>query len=153
MFHLSRCLHLLKMKIRFRKYEEDDLSQLQHLMEELGYSVETTELRKNIEEINKRDGRVIIAEEKQKVVGSICVIIDARLAEGVYAEIVSLVVDSTARGKGIGRGLVEKAEQWASGKACKIRVRANEIRNDAHSFYEALGYNCIKKQKIFIKLV
>ena len=122
-------------------------------MLELGYSVEADDLKRNIEEILRRDGQVIIAEDKRGIVGAICVIIDARLAEGIYAEIVSLIVSEKARGKGIGKGLVKRAEDWARGKVHKVRVRANEVRNDAHLFYESQGYNQVKTQRIYIKMV
>jgi GNAT superfamily N-acetyltransferase len=78
---------------------------------------------------------------------------DARLAEGVYAEIVSLIVAQEARGKGIGKELLQEAESWAGKRVNKIRIRANEIRNSAHAFYKNQGYEEIKSQKIFIKKV
>lgn len=139
------------MNIRFREYKEDDISDLEHLMIELGYSVERNELESNVKEIINRGGQVIVAEDNRKVIGSVCIILDARLAEGVYAEIVSLVVDSKARGKGVGKALVKIAEDWASGRVRKIRVRVNEIRIDAHLFYESLGYKLIKCQKMYKK--
>ena len=118
---------------------------------ELGYSVDQSELIENIKEILKRDGAVIVAEENNEIIGSVCVLIDVRLAEGIYAEIVSLVVSKKSRGKGVGKALVKEAEKWASYRVKKIRVRANEIRFSAHAFYQNQGYNHIKSQKIFIK--
>jgi GNAT superfamily N-acetyltransferase len=122
-------------------------------MLELGYPVEADDLKRNIEEILKRGGQLIIAEEERAIVGTVCVIIDARLAEGIYAEIVSLVVAVNARGRGIGKGLVKKAEDWAKERVHKVRVRANEVRHEAHLFYESQGYNKVKTQRIFIKMV
>lgn len=123
-------------------------------MHELGYSVEAEDLKRNIEEILKRGGQIIIAEDDESgIVGTICVTIDARLAEGVYAEIVSLIVEDKVRGKGIGKELVKRAEDWAKEKVHKVRVRANEVRNDAHLFYESQGYNQVKTQRIYIKMV
>ncbi|MEE4240944.1 MAG: GNAT family N-acetyltransferase [Desulfopila sp.] len=122
-------------------------------MLELGYPVEADELKRNIQEIVKRGGTLIIAEEERVIVGSVCVMFDVRLAEGIYAEIVSLVVAASARGKGIGKGLVKKAEDWAKEKVHKVRVRANEVRHDAHLFYESQGYTRVKKQRIYIKMV
>lgn len=139
------------MKIRYRKYENNDLTALKGLMLELGYSVEQSELSDNINEILKRDGAVLIAEENSGIIGSVCVLIDVRLAEGIYAEIVSLVVSEKSRGNGVGKALVKEAEKWASYRVKKIRVRANVIRVSAHGFYQNQGYNHIKSQKIFIK--
>lgn len=136
-----------------RLYEQEDLEHLQGLMLELGYSIKLKDLKNNIKEIRNKGGDVLVTEDSSGIVGSICVLIDARLAEGIYAEIVSLVVSERARGKGIGKSLVQQAELWARKRVKKIRVRANEIRESAHEFYEKQGYNHIKTQKIFIKTV
>ncbi|MGD9217079.1 MAG: GNAT family N-acetyltransferase, partial [Desulfobacteraceae bacterium] len=126
---------------------------IQGLMLELGYCVELTQLSINIHEIYKKGGQLFVAEKDGKVAGSVCVLMDARLAEGVYAEIVSLIVAQEARGKGIGKELLQEAESWAGKRVNKIRIRANEIRNSAHAFYKNQGYEEIKSQKIFIKKV
>ncbi len=141
------------MKFTCRKYQDDDLETMQRLMIELGYSVELAELSNNIREIYKKGSEIFVAEKNGEVVGSVCVMIDARLAEGVYAEIVSLIVSEKAQGKGIGKKLVNEAEVWAGERVNKIRVRANEIRNSAHAFYKKQGFEEIKTQKIFVKKV
>jgi GNAT superfamily N-acetyltransferase len=141
------------MDICYREIRDDDLLSVQRLMLELGYRIEADDLKRNIEEILKRGGHLIIAEEESIIIGTVCVIIDARLAEGIYAEIVSLVVAQNARGKGIGKMLVKKAEDWAKEKVHKIRVRANEVRHGAHLFYESQGYNPVKAQRVFIKTI
>ncbi len=120
-------------------------------MAELGYPVELIDLENNINAIHKNGGEIFIAENQNKVIGSVCVLLDARLAEGMYAEIVSLIVSESHRGKGIGKTLVEKAENWARKRVNKIRVRANEIRESAHFFYISQGYKEIKTQKVFTK--
>ncbi len=141
------------MKYTYRTYRQTDLEPLRRLMFELGYDVEASALRNNISEIYNNGGEIFIADQSGAAVGSICVLIDARLAEGVYAEIVSLIVSEKARGKGIGKRLVIEAEDWARQRADRIRVRANEIRTTAHAFYEGQGYEVVKTQKIFIKKV
>ena len=150
---ISGCLVSQTMKYLYRTYRQDDLVTLQHLMLELGYSIEPSELRSNISEIYKKGGQIFISEKEGKAVASICVLMDARLAEGIYAEIVSLIVSEKERGKGIGKELVKKAEDWASRRVTKIRVRANEIRQSAHAFYKYQGYEEVKTQKVFTKSV
>jgi len=141
------------MKHLCREYQQDDLAKLQNLMLELGYSVNLLELSENISEIYKKGGEIFITEIDGEVVGSVCVLIDARLAEGVYAEIVSLIVSENIRGQGVGKELVIEAENWARKHVNKIRVRANEARSLAHAFYKSQGYEEIKTQKVFIKMV
>ena len=134
-----------------RTYHRNDLEALQRLMSELGYSVGLEALGRNIREIIGRDGEIIVAEKDGAVVGSVCVLMDVRLAEGAYAEIVSLIVSETARGKGIGKALVKEAEAWTINRVDKIRVRANIIRSAAHAFYQSQGYEEKKTQKVFVK--
>ena len=55
-------------------------------------------------------------------------------------------------GAGVGRLLVEAAEEWALERGFDIMgVRSNTLRLDAHAFYEHLGYRVVKTQKAFRK--
>lgn len=138
-------------KIDCRVYEDSDLSSVKSLLYELGYAVTEEELHKSIQAIQQRDGVIFVADLNKQVIGCICSIIDTRLAEGVYGEIVSLIVFEKFRGYGAGKRLVEASEKWLCKRVNKIRVRANEIRTDAHSFYSRLGFKETKNQKVFIK--
>ncbi len=134
-----------------RTYRQDDLEALQALLVELGYSVQLPDLRGNIRAILDKGGALFVAEKRGSVIGSICVLIDARLAEGVAAEIVSLVVSENERGAGVGKALIRQAEAWARGRVDTLRVRANAIRGPAHAFYKSRGFRVIKTQKVFLK--
>ena len=55
--------------------------------------------------------------------------------------ITSLVLDESARGAGLGRRLVQRAESWLADAGCGVlEVTSNVRRADAHAFYERLGY-------------
>ena len=57
------------------------------------------------------------------------------------AWLTALVVTKTARGKGVGRRLVERLEQWAVERgAAKISLTSALHRSEAHAFYEGIGY-------------
>lgn len=139
------------MKVLYRQYQESDAAGLQQLLVELGYPLEIFQLSQNVDAIREKGGAVIVAVMDAQLIGSVCAITDARLAEGIYGEIVSLVVSEKYRGAGIGRVLVQEAESWIAGRADKVRVRANVIRSKAHLFYQAQGYQEIKEQKVFVK--
>jgi ribosomal protein S18 acetylase RimI-like enzyme len=60
---------------------------------------------------------------------------------GPIGRLTALVVDESARGRGIGRALVNAAEEYFRARGCAlIEVTSNKKRTDAHAFYERLGY-------------
>ncbi len=74
------------------------------------------------------------------------------MESGAAVEIRGLVVDESRRGAGLGRGLMEHAEEWARGRGVRvIRLRSNVVRGGAHAFYARLGYSLVKTQHIFSK--
>lgn len=139
------------MTINYRRFKETDLHGLIKLMFELGYQTKEEDFQKTTREIIKRDGAIFIAEEEDRIIGSSCAIIDVRLAEGICGEIVSLVISEDFRGFGVGKHLTLISEEWIYKRVDKVRIRANVIREDAHSFYNYLGYKEKKEQKVFIK--
>ena len=141
------------MNFEIRKYNDSDLSDLVDLMVQLGYQHTERSLSENICAVRESGGEIFVADSMGKVYGCICAIFDIRLAAGVNGEIVSLVVDSSARGMGVGKGLVAKAESWLGQKTNSLRVRANSVRSEAHDFYKSLGYSLSKTQAVFTKNV
>jgi len=64
------------------------------------------------------------------------------------AEISGLIVDEDIRSCGIGKMLLDAAEEWAQRVGCRvISVRSNVKRDRAHQFYTNNGYEHIKTQK------
>lgn len=63
-----------------------------------------------------------------------------------------LVVDEQVRGRGVGRRLVEEAEQWARARgAPRMSLTSAVHRKEAHEFYVRLGYQQtgVRLTKIF----
>jgi len=70
------------------------------------------------------------------------------------AEIGGIIVDKNHRGQGVGKLLMLKAEQWAQLKGYnRIIVRSNILRNEAHKFYPNIGYEMIKSQAVYKKII
>jgi|SRR5579864_2256908 len=70
------------------------------------------------------------------------------------AEISGLVVDQNLRSRGIGKILLDAAERWAIEIGCQtISVRSNVKRDRAHRFYSNNGYQHVKTQKEFRKVL
>ena len=135
----------------YRKFKDPDISSLVDLMAQLGYEHSTKSLLKNLDAVRGAGGEVFVCEISGMVCGCVSAILDARLAAGLNGEITTLVVDKDHRGQGLGRGLVGHAETWLEQRVPSIRIRANTIRQDAHRFYESLGYSLSKTQAVFKK--
>ncbi|WP_425250837.1 GNAT family N-acetyltransferase [Geothrix campi] len=74
------------------------------------------------------------------------------LESGTRFEIVGLVVDGTVRRSGIGKALVQAAEQWVLDQSgTGLGVRSNVLRPESHGFYESLGYLRKKSQHVYNK--
>ena len=60
---------------------------------------------------------------------------------GPIGRLSAVVVDESARGKGVGRALVSASEAFLLVRGCAmIEITSNKARADAHAFYERLGY-------------
>lgn len=139
------------MSVHYRIVQADDYSQLLSLLEQLGYQLDLEDLTKNINSLRQRESEVFVAEQAGKIIGVISALLDVRLAGGINGEITSLVVDEQERGQGVGKGLIQTAEAYLSSKVTTIQIRANSSRTNAHAFYQSLGYEETKVQKIFKK--
>lgn len=96
---------------------------------------------------------VIVAETSdKKVVGAIHVALYRILEWDEAAQILGVIVATSHQGRGLGRALTERAEQWARERDCTmVYLRTNALRTDATSFYAKLGYLNDKTQFFFTK--
>lgn len=136
-----------------KEFEDKYAERVSRLLSQLGYSVNSDELPNRIENIRENGkGTVFLALENEKVLGCIHTMVVSRLAEGTCGEVVSLVVDESARGKGIGKLLLDESISWLKTRGqTKVRIRCNTIREEAYKFYLHLGYTEKKSQKVFEK--
>jgi GNAT superfamily N-acetyltransferase len=120
---------------------------------QLGYPATTEQIARRWSAITSQPGQaVFVAVRGDRVVGWLHAATRPILEFDLSAEIWGLVVDETARGSGIGRMLLEAAEQWAVDAGCGgMRVRSRVERSRAHAFYEREGYSKVKTQHVFEK--
>ena len=87
---------------------------------------------------------LLVYEEDGKVLGTTMLIVcyDAVFRNSNFAVIENVVVSSEARGKGIGRKLMDEAEFIARDNKCiYVLLLSNKKRLNAHKFYRNLGYS------------
>ena len=138
--------------MEIRKAKAADALDLARLMGELGYPHTAETISANLLRFENRGGGAFVAIYEGVIAGCIGAAVDVRLAEGECGEVVSLIVSRGFRGKGIGKELLQHAEEWLGTQTGSIRIRANAVRKEAHEFYKSLGYHEVKTQKVFKKI-
>ena len=89
-----------------------------------------------------------------ELVGFIELVVERLIDAEPRVDVAGLVVSEPSRGLGIGRMLMDHAERWAIERGCHIvLLRTNLKRAGAHAFYEQIGYEHIKTQKTFRKIL
>ena len=96
-----------------------------------------------------KDDQVWVAEWNGDVIGWLHAQHAFRVASADFIEIVGLSVSVKIRLQGAGRALVEQAKAWALDENVSLRVRTNEVRDDAKKFYFAVGFSLVKTQSVF----
>lgn len=137
-----------------REATVEDVPSLAELCAELGYQVSAEDLLERLQQvICDEDHAVFVGEVEGKVCGWIHVSIHKTLVIERQAHILGLVVKEELRRHGIGRKLLTRAEEWGimAHQCRKIGLKSNVVRQDAHLFYENLGYQNVKTQYVFNK--
>ena len=140
-------------EISIRRMEPGDAEAAARLSTELGYPATTEEIERRLADLLPRENHeVLVAELEGAVVGWVHIQESRLVVEPPRADITGLVVSREVRRAGVGRTLVEAAERWAAERgADRIRVRSNVVRDDAHAFYPALGFEVAKTSTVFEK--
>jgi GNAT superfamily N-acetyltransferase len=126
-----------------RLAELSDAEPLASLMGELGYPTRAAEMEMRLEPI-LRDSRyrTFVAVWDGKIcgmIGTFCY--HSYEYNNVGGRILALVVTKKMREQGIGRALVNMAEKdFTERNITRVAVNARLTREDAHNFYESLGY-------------
>ena len=129
--------------LTIRVAEMNDAAALAQLMCELGYETTKPEMQMRMEKIAADDRyRTFVAVLDGKVCGMI-----GTLACPSYehndpgGRILALATLGTMRRRGIGRALIATAEKdFAHRGITRVALNTRLAREDAHRFYESLGY-------------
>jgi len=131
----------------------NDSETIHELSTQLGYETSIAAVRNRLQKIlENQDNCVYVAINSGRVVGWIHGFYTMRVETDFFVEIGGLVVHEHFRKHGIGKKLADKVIEWAVSRNClHVRVRCNVIRKESHRFYETIGFEMNKEQKIFNK--
>ena len=131
---------------------EDSLAIAEITAEGLGFDCAPEIIAQNMIALDSNHDRLVVAEINGEVVG----FIEPQVYEPVYwgklINILGLAVRESHRGMGIGKALMEAAEDWAKEiGATGVRLNSGADRTNAHAFYRNIGYEAKKQQIRFLK--
>ncbi|MFL6759090.1 N-acetyltransferase family protein [Sphingomonas sp.] len=131
-----------KPKPKLREAKPSDARRLAALIHQLGHEISEKQVRKNLGTLKRLGETPLLATLDKAVIGLCGVHRTITLhRDAPLGRITILVVAEEAKGHGVGRLLVEAAEQWCRKKGCRlIEVTSNDRRAEAHAFYRHMGY-------------
>ena len=144
------------MNIKIRRAMISDARAIFELCQtELGYHYSFEQVEANIRRlIGDSTNLVLVAEQNGEVVG----FVHAHNHEPIYAPPMKNVVAMAVRGDqqkhGLGHTLINAVEDWAlQSGAVAVRLNSGEYMDDALHFYKSMGYDYIKTQYNFRKML
>ena len=126
-----------------RNAEASDAAALAELMTQLGYPTTSAEMSKRLMSIlGDANFATFVAIKDEEVCGMIGLLTQRSYEhDDVGGRILALVVSEKMRGQGVGRLLIEEAEQFFLGREIRrVAVNTRLEREGAHRFYEAVGF-------------
>jgi len=140
------------MKFTVRRAEAEDAEAIAVCLAALGYATPTTLVAEKLSTLGSSSDTVLVAEDPTTgIVGVVSVhLVPLFHAPGSLARLTALAVVPGHQRKGAGRALVAAAEAFAWQRDCRrVEVTSGDHREDAHTFYRALGYELDERR--FIK--
>jgi predicted N-acetyltransferase YhbS len=128
--------------IEIRAAELHDAPAISELLSELGFPSSAAVVSERLEALSVAGESILVAVRGGEVLGLLTLHITPVLHRPTpVGRLTALVVTVRERGKGVGRLLVNAAEQFFAARGCElVEVTSNLRLADAHSFYRRLGY-------------
>ncbi len=140
--------------LNIRQARVEDAQPITLLCKQLGYVISEEKIQIYLKSLKTATEWIVYVacESENLILGWINVYLTHGILADRQAEIGSLIVDENFRGKGIGNLLMQKAQIWAQQQGCSlIQVRSQTKRQQAHTFYQNLGYKLCKTQLVLRK--
>ncbi len=142
-------------EISVRAMRQGDLPSLEPLLVQLGYDIAQDEVARRLSAVIEAPGHCLeVAEREGCIVGFIHFYARAAIEKPPEVIVQALVVDDSLRGGGIGRKLMQRAEEWAAANGHpSVALGTQTSRDDAHAFYQRLGYRVAATSHLMRKSV
>lgn len=137
-----------------REAQLTDVPELVKLVHELGHEGDEATLRRRLDRVLHASEHVVFVSESRPhgLVGMVHASVVATLLGWPHCEIEALVVTTSHRGLGLGRGLLERVHGWALRRGLdEVILRASRHRKAAHRLLGKLGYTMREEQRVFIR--
>jgi len=129
------------MKIeKIEKVSDTDLTKINKLLPQLSASAQNLDHVTLANIIESDSSHVLVARENEEIFGMLTLVV-FRIPTGVRAWIEDVVVSENARGKGVGRLLIEEAIRLAKEYNAKtIDLTSRPTREAANRLYQKIGF-------------
>jgi len=127
---------------KVREAKPGDAKRLAELIALLEHDIDEKTVGKNLSKLKKLGEPPLVATLDKEVIG-FCGVhkMVAVHRPAPVGRITILVVEEGARKLGVGRMLVDAAEQWCRDQGCRlVEVTSNDRLATAHAFYRHMGY-------------
>ena len=136
----------------YREVHAADASFLVPLMEQLGYPIDATIMKENIQKyIQLPNQKAWVAENSGQIVGCIAVAITNYFHRPrSFLRVIAMIVDGQERRSGIGKNLMDLAEKFALDQGCshiELTSGMHKEKLGSHEFYRSLGYTELNNTK------
>jgi hypothetical protein len=142
--------------IEIRACTPDDAAAVSTLLAELGYTVSIRQATEQVRELSKTGSDpIFLAVADGQVLGLLALHLRRMLQyASPVVRVTALVVDRQARRRGVGKLLMERAEQIGSAAGCEfVELTSAVDRTEAHAFYRSIGYepNSLRFRKPLVR--
>jgi len=146
--------------MNYRQAKRTDLHEILNLYKELNPDDPILQIEKanSIWDIIERNSliRYYVATDNEKIIASCTIALIPNLTRGgrPYAIIENVITKAEYRNKGIGRGIINAAVDFAKENNCyKVILLSSVKRTEAHRFYESIGFDGKSKRGFELRLL
>ena len=142
--------------IEIRACTPEDSAAVSTLLDELGYTVSIRQATEQVTELGKTGADpIFLALADGKILGLLALHLSRMLQyPSPIVRVTALVVDRRARRRGVGKLLMQHAEQVGSAAGCEfVELTSAMDRAEAHAFYRNIGYepNSLRFRKPLVR--